>query len=259
MKIFKLTESQIKHIINEEYWDATISDEEKQLSKKYEGMNVIWYGNPDQMIVVTKDQVEGMWGNIYDEEKFNELKELILNHEDKIELSCPYAHGGIIEIVNVIEEQRSYQSGSFLVDYDGKDEPASSGDDDLDEYLGIDDISEYDDVALSTDNSELYELLDKYRTEIGTGYKTKDELLNDYQQLEEKEEGDQEAIDAFLTMEQEIVDAIEGERGDIGDFYVQLRDGHHRVMAAFDTYESRVAINLDKEDIQQFKGYYNKI
>jgi hypothetical protein len=40
----------------------------KANSSRYEGRNVVWYGSIGNMIVLTRDEVDGMTGNIYDEE-----------------------------------------------------------------------------------------------------------------------------------------------------------------------------------------------
>ena len=59
-------------LLNEEqYFNATIPDEDKQHASRYFGNNVIWYGYPEQMIVVHKDDVDGMFGNEYDQDKMD--------------------------------------------------------------------------------------------------------------------------------------------------------------------------------------------
>ena len=47
--------------------------------------------------------------------------------------------------------------------------------------------------------------------------------------------------------------------GDFDRFKVQLRDGHHRVFAAFAAGERYVCVDLIPEDIIKFKGYYNLV
>lgn len=46
--------------ITENYFTPTIDEDVKKLSNRYIGRNVTWYGDPDQMIVVNKEQIEGM-------------------------------------------------------------------------------------------------------------------------------------------------------------------------------------------------------
>jgi hypothetical protein len=131
---------------NEEYFKPKLNDDVKNRSQEFHGRNVIWYGDPGRMVYLTRDEVEGMFGNVYDENKLQSLKKLILNYPDKVEIECSYGHGDVVGIIDIKEEQESYQSGRFGIDYDGKDDPSTTGDKDLDEYLGkdLDDMYWYD-------------------------------------------------------------------------------------------------------------------
>ena len=57
----------------------------------------------------------------------------------------------------------------------------------------------------------------------------------------------------------EAVDSCIDEYGDIGNFDVQLRDGHHRVMGAIAAGEQHVCVNLAKEQLGQFDQYINRV
>jgi hypothetical protein len=121
--------------LNEDYFDATLPDNIKRLSNRYIGRGVTWYGDPNQMIVIHKDYVDGMWGNIYDSDKLNYVVE-------------------------------------------------------------------------------------------------------------------------FIDMEESLKYTVDNEFGNIGDFRIQLRDGHHRVMGAIEAGENYICVNLDKDDV---KLYADKI
>ena len=38
----------------------------------------------------------------------------------------------------------------------------------------------------------------------------------------------------------------------MGEFRIQLRDGHHRVMGAIEAGEQYICVNLDKDDVKKF-------
>jgi uncharacterized protein YqgQ len=251
----KLRESILKE---EDYFNATLPDDVKSHSKRFEGRNVVWYGDPDQMIALKKEEVEGMWGNIYYPEKMEYLTNLIINHEDKIEIECSYGIGDVTSIIDVMEEQASYKEGGFEVDYEQLDEPSSIGDEDLDDYLGSDDLYDSDLLGGYDVDTEVMAFMNKHKTSIAIGKETVETLMANFKQLEASEE-EVEAFKEFLKTEVEIKNAIDNQDGDIGDFRVQLRDGHHRVMAAFEAGEEFVCVNLAKEDIAKYKGHYRKI
>jgi hypothetical protein len=52
----------------EQYFKPKLDADVKANSSRYEGRNVVWYGSIGNMIVLTRDEVDGMTGNIYDEE-----------------------------------------------------------------------------------------------------------------------------------------------------------------------------------------------
>ena len=69
----------------------------------------------------------------------------------------------------------------------------------------------------------------------------------------------QRTFNEFINLENGIKQSVENKDGDLGKFMVQLRDGHHRVMAAIESGEQYVCLNLAKDDINKFKGYYDKV
>lgn len=261
----KLIRESIEKIIQEEdYFDENLPKEVKRHSSKYVGRQVTWYGDPEKMIVVHKSQVEGMWGNIYDPEKLRYLVELINNSEDNVEIECSYAIGELNSIVDVIEEQTAHHNDSFSVDYDGKKEPASTGDDELDEYLGNE---EYIIDNNMTSGGEVDDFLKENRFKLIYDLKSKEQLQAEFKNVEidendgedYKDENDYEAFREFIKYEEAAIEAIENNSGDIGNFTVQLRDGHHRVMGAIEAGEERVCVNVDKESLEKYSNYITKV
>lgn len=249
-----------------EYFEPTIPDQEqKKHTVAYEGRNVIWYGDPEQMIVVHKDDIEEMWGNIYYEDKMEEVVQLVTDHEDMVEFEVPYAHGNVVELVDIEEEQRSEIEGGFEIDYDGKERPASTGSEELDAYIAHENLQESDiaEFEMMSDR-ELVDFINKNKLSIAKGRTNENALKEKIKELVANidigiDEDDEEAIEAFIEYEKWAKEAVENNEGDLGEFRVQLRDGHHRVMGSIKAGEERVAVNLDKDDIKRFKGYYNKL
>jgi hypothetical protein len=232
----------------EDYFNAKLPNNIKKLSKRYVGRGVTWYGDPNQMIVIHKDYVDGMWGNIYDTDKFDYVVDMIKYSEENVEFECSYAMGSTITLTDIIEEQNAYQNDRFEIDYEGKKEPASIGDDELDKYIGKDDYIEleynpYDDVN---------EFFVKYRFTLINGVKTEDDLIHEFTRLFDGDEDAHYIFEEFIRIETEIKESIDNGYGDMGEFRIQLRDGHHRVMGAIEAGEQYICVNLDKDDVKKF-------
>lgn len=261
-KIIK--EEIFNYLKEEEYFDIKLPEETKRHSNRYIGRNVIWFGNPEQMIVIHKDQVHGMWGNIYNHDKLEYIKNLILNSEDYVELECSYGLGDVVIFTDISEHQQSKAQDSFEIDYDGYEEPLSIGDKKLDNYIGHEDIEDSEILNHhSYDDDDLYDLLNKNKFFLIEG-KTIDQLNREIKQLRQKNNkkfsaNDLEYIKAFIDVEKELYDAVRNNDGDLGTFMVQLRDGHHRVMGAIAAGEQYVCVNLVKEDVAKYKDYITKV
>ena len=139
-----------------------LPDDVKARSCKYVGNNVVWYGNPDEMIVIHKDNVNGMFGNVYDHDKMDFIVDLIQNQdgrdEARVELETSYAYGEVVSLGAIAEEQNAYLQDRFQTDYDGLESPRSTGDEELDRYLGVEYLDEFDELAQYIENSDLYKV-----------------------------------------------------------------------------------------------------
>ena len=251
---------------SEEYFTQTLPDNVKKHSNRYVGRGVIWYGDPDQMIVLHKDNIHGMWGNEYDSQKLQYVEDLIRHSEEYVELECSYAIGGLIDLTDIIEHQQAEYQDRFTIDYDGFDRPYSTDDEELDKYVVVEELDEYLDW-LMWDEIGLYELLSKNKFFLVNG-KSLDSLKKEIEQLKitNMEEGDinfterdMEFLKEFIKIEKQLKTAVDDEYGDIGNFDVQLRDGHHRVMGAIAAGEQHVCVNLAKEQLGQFDQYINRV
>jgi hypothetical protein len=239
----------------EDYYDVKLPDDVKRLSHRYEGRNVVWYGDPDQMIVIHKDQVEGMWGNVYNPEKLQFVVDMINNSDEKVEFECSYGIGDVITLTDIVEEQTSNIEGSFNIDYDGKERPATTGNDELDIYLGTENLDEFDGLADYVSDSDVFDVFNQNKIFIALGKVSVEELKREYFEITDDEEG----LNKFLEYENMVKYANENKSGDLGKFMVQLRDGHHRVMGSIKAGEDYVCVNIPKEQIEKFKGYYKKV
>lgn len=242
-------------IVSEDFFDEKLPSNIKKLSKRYVGRGVTWYGDPNQMIVIHKDYVDGMWGNIYDMDKFNFVVEMIQDSEDNVEFECSYAMGGIVDFVDIKEEQQSKYSDRFEIDYEGKKEAASTGDDALDVYVGNEDYME-EEYSLSSE--EVVKFFNKNKFSLAEDVKTIEKLKEEFSNLEHDED-DEYAFNEFIELETSLKEVVDNELGDIGDFRIQLRDGHHRVMGAIEAGERYVCVNLDKDDIQKYSDKITRV
>lgn len=239
----------------EEYFQTTIDPQSKKLSNRYRGRGVMWYGIPGQMAVIHKSNIHGMWGNIYDNKKLKYMENLILRHEDYVEIECSYGIADAVSFAEIVEHQQAHYNESFYIDYDGYDEPYSIGDDALDEYLGSDDLASSDHFFKVgwADDSDVTALIEQYRTDIATGFTNKEEFLVEFNDLDiEPSERDLAAVEEFLEIEEMLGEAIRNEEGDLGDLSVQLRDGHHRVFGAIAAGEQYVCVNITEEGIEKY-------
>jgi GNAT superfamily N-acetyltransferase len=239
----------------EQYYTTKISDDIKRHSHKYAGQNIIWYGDPDQMIVVRADQVEGMWGNIYDPEKQRYLAKLLRDYPEKIEIECSYGTGAVVNIRDIQEEQNAVAEDRFESDYDGKTRASSTGSKELDYYVGHE-IEDMDFAgAISPEVNEFFE---NHKLDVVSERYTPEQLQEGFNSLN-PDENEVEAFAEFIQFEIALKSAKDNGDGDFGKFIVQLRDGHHRVMGAIDAGEDYVCLNLEKDDIIRFEGHYHKV
>jgi len=261
MKLYTLLQEAMGKPISESYFNTELPEEDKAGKARYIGRDVAWYGYPNQMIVIHKDFVHGMWGNIYDPEKLQYVVDMIQNEDDRdgiVEFECSYGMGSIITLTSIEEQQQSYHNDEFTQDYDGLDNPASTGNEELDRYLGVEYMDELDFVSDWGSSPDVVRFFSANRGMIARGKQTPESLTQTFKTLSPDEE-ELEAFKEFLRIEGELKQAQDTNQGDFNKFMVQLRDGHHRVMGAIEAGEDYICINLVEEDIKDFEGRYRLV
>jgi hypothetical protein len=185
--------SQIKILLREglldeeQYFNATIPDDDKRHASRYFGDNVVWYGDPEQMIVVHRDDVDGMFGNEYNQDKMDFIVNLIGNPDDReenrVELECSYGFGNVLSIKEIQEEQNAEMYDRFQSDYNGLKAPRSTGDEELDRYLAVEYLDEFDELALHVEDQDLFRLFDDNKTYVALGHISPEKLLADFHEI----------------------------------------------------------------------------
>jgi hypothetical protein len=238
-KIEKLLREQL---IKEGYFNLTIDDDIKKLSARYVGKNVTWYGDKEQMIVLTADEVHGTWGNIYNKDKLAFVKDMVKSYDNNnVEFECSYGIGSVIDFTEILEEQTSSHNEDFLTDYDGKKTPASTGDQELDTYVGTEEISDLPFIADNDVEEVMVTFFEQNRFSLIYEKSTEAKLRYTYLKLA-PDKDETVAFDEFIRFEKSLKEAETNDGGDFNKFTVQLRDGHHRVFGALEAGENFVCV-----------------
>jgi hypothetical protein len=260
-KIIELINENIRIFIKENF-TQTISNEIKRFSNRYEGRNVVWYGDPEQMIVIHKDNVHGMFGNIYDESKMSQILELLKDARyegEKVELECSYGLGDLVSLQEIEEHQQAVIQERFLSDYDGHDRPYSTDNDEVDKYLGTDEMYNQPFVEDNdVDDPQTIKFFETHKYDLVSKKSDENTLTRLFNEIK-PDELEIQAFREFIVLEEELLNCNESQTGDINEFNVQLRDGHHRVMAAIESGEKYVCLNLVKEHISKFNEYISRV
>jgi hypothetical protein len=255
--------------VDSDYWSSKLPEEKKIGTVYYVGKNITWYGEPGKMVVVPIEDVHGLFGNIYDQSKIDDLVDKIENSINNFELITSYAYANKVDWLNIREHQVDYITDYFEINNDGYDRPYSTGDEELDKYIGAPDI---DDVEIFQNSSMREEIMQFFKDNylcLVSGKKTVDGLKKDIEKFKkdnhlndeefeddyEKDnvESDNSALEDFLKIEEKLLQAsIDGD-GDFGKISIQLRDGHHRWQAAIKVGENYMCVDLVDDDIKEYK------
>lgn len=254
MRYLKKFESYINERYSDEYFAEKLPEDAKRNSVYYTGRAITWYGTPGKMVSVPAHMIERMEHNIFYQDKLDYLEDMIQNSEDNVEIEVSYGTVHQIGIVDVMETQRSFKDDRLDIDYDNLDEPYTTGDDDIDEYLASEDVSEldlYDYNFWNIDSSDLLEYINKNK-----GYYKDDESFEDFiNDFDDLTENDIECVKDFLKIEKIIQEMIKDGDGDLGTYRVQARDGNHRTTIA-KKFENYICIDLTNPD--EYPEFYDK-
>lgn len=207
-------------------FDSPPSEEEIKASDLYRGRNVVWLGTKGRMLKVDSSILSPAEGNLFDFEKMAAIRDYINDAEDDVYFEASPAQVVIIDLQTIIETQRTHLQGRLNQDYDNISEPFSTGEKELDLFLA--DESEWADENYIDLN------------EIKLFMKSPEEWMKEWSiDPEEMTEGEQEDIERiqseikqYQEMQQMVKDAVDEEWGDIGTYWVDLRDGNHRAFGA---------------------------
>lgn len=230
-------------------FNRKLPEEIKRISNRYIGRGVTWYGDPEQMIVIHKDDVHGTDGNQYDMDKLQFIEDMILNSTENVEFECSYGIANKVGFQEILEHQQAVHNERFDLDYDGYNEPYTIGNDALDQYLG----NEY--FFQDELNEAAANYLDSIKTKVALEIISPQQAVDGFNQEEE----DQEGLKYFLELEQSLISAIKNQDGDLGKISVQIRDGHHRVMGSIAAGEQYVCLNLVKEDLAKYGNEVTRV
>lgn len=259
MILKKIINEELRNFVSEEdHFNAQLPDDVKKHAKRFIGRNVVWYGDPEQMILIPAEDVHGMWGNIYDSEKLQFVVDLIKDSPERVEFECSYAMGGVVDLIDIKEHQEAEVQDRFMTDYEGHDKPYSTGDAELDKYIGTDNFEDQDFIQYATIEPVVIEFFEKFKYGIVNGEVTEESLTQMFNKANPTE-SEQSAFEEFLSLEVTLAEAFSNETGDINKFKVQLRDGHHRVMGAIKAGEQYVCANLEKDQLGRFSQYIRKV
>jgi len=113
----------------EDYYPLSAAGEmDTRHATLYCGRNVIWDGYAGQMIRAYPKYIQHISGNQFDADKLAAIVSGIDEAPDRVVITAPYGN------VNFIDPQDVKESIEYAAD-EGLDEPYTTGDDDLDEWL----------------------------------------------------------------------------------------------------------------------------
>ena len=116
----------------EDYYPLSAAGEmDTRHASLYYGRNVIWDGYTGQMVRAYPKYIQHVSGNQFDADKLAAIVSGIDEAPDRVVLTAPYGNVNFIDPLDVKESIESMRHG----DDEGLDEPLSTGDDDLDEWL----------------------------------------------------------------------------------------------------------------------------
>jgi len=225
--------------------DPKLSDNIKSNTKYYEGDKIRWFSKNGNLVVVkSEDIVEISSGNLTNYEKVKTYTKQIESYDDIFELTVGYAYVDEVTF-NDFLAQRSGSDFNYL---DGH--KLTTSDLTLDEYIQMDEIDDVDGLEYVDD--EVMQIMEKYRFSGAYSKFNPDIIKGELEKADEYNTNESE-IETFLDLEQSLFDAIENESGDFGKLRYQLRDGHHRVLAAIECGETYIALDVVQDSMNSYR------
>lgn len=128
-------DSDLLEQVRDEGWFP--SEEEVEEDDIYEGRNVRWVGTPGRMLRLGWDQIQATQGNPFDVDKVGTYAEMIRDGQygDKLLMDAPPAMVHLIGLDDVVESREAEKLDELFDSY-GMTRAFTTGDEELDEYLG---------------------------------------------------------------------------------------------------------------------------
>lgn len=252
---------EINKFINEyddTIFKSKISKQTKKMASEFIGRNITWFGTKGKSAIIPISDFDGMWGNIYNEEKIERLVNKIQSMDENIELEASYCIPYIVGLQIVKEMQESESAGTFSTDNENMTKVLSTDDDELDKYIGsYDNLEDIDELAYV--DSDFIPLVKKYHLDIGQNTKSLANFKKDLVMLVRENDLERsEAVEVYQYvkhMEEKLYEALENNWGDLGSMRFQLRDGHHRWKAAVELGERYVLCDIHDFDMSEVAKY----
>jgi len=184
----------------------------------YYARDVVWMGEKGRMIKLTPENSEPIWGNQFDTDKIRETAVAIRNSEERVKFNAPLVTPTIIDLENIADTIKGAAHNDLMWD------PVIDGFHIF--STGDDDLDQY--------------------------------IVDEEQYLDDNAWDDEQRAELEQEMEQMKQDAISEQWGDIGDVFIQVRDGNHRRAAAFaygEPFVYGLVVSNDGEMDAEWKPY----
>lgn len=220
-----------------------ISESRSGWGDPYHGRNVTWFGEKGRVVRVGFHNSYPIWGNTFEQEKYESMVEAINNSEENYEFEMPLAsptrigHRDVEEYLQDPDEHYSY-------DPLGPGPELTFGDADIDEFVRDPDQWVKDELFVDLDdlnafmggNADFIDFDDEDEVELFT-----------------------EAAEQYRGMIEAKKSAIENQEGSIGKIHFQIRDGNHRRVAAAKAGEPYFFAHVVSNDLQDAEEWLKDI
>lgn len=222
------------------------SQEKLDGMESYYGKDVVWYAYKGSGVLkVHKDNIHPVFGQIWDSTKLRSVKKFIEQSEDRVHFVMGWGDATITTLDDIKEQQQANKLDRLQSDYE-LDEPASIGDEELDNYLADPELYVEEELYAS---DEVIEFVKKNyiikKNEVFNDNSIIEEFKREYPEYEEE---DIEVLEEWLELEEQLYEAVQDGDGDLGEVIVQLRDGNHRSFGAILSGEEYVYVMIEETD-----------
>lgn len=233
---------------SEEFFDDffnkdDLSEHDKEMYPQFKGRNVVWLGyEEDRVRKVDPQYVSPREDNIFIPEKVKAVRDRVREVSggaDKLYLFTPVAEQITIDLEDVANTLMAAKENRLRMEY-AMDEPFSTGDYELDEFLEDQDLWVENNLFGSGFD---YEDVQPYLIEDGPDPK---EDLKRGKIDQEEFEHIQDFVKAYRAIQNELQKAVDKNKGDLGKQWYRLRDGNHRAFGSIAAGEPYIYVTVAK-------------